>query len=83
MAAIMSKEGRDRILSLTTSQAEKIIIAAYDDPKLYRSLLIGPTASQAAKEAAGKTIDFAVQQAVIIETTAAAINSNLISGEGE
>jgi hypothetical protein len=60
IANLMSKEGRERVLNLTTSTAEELIIQALDDPKLYRALLIGPRASMEAQRNAAKVIEDAV-----------------------
>jgi len=62
MAGYMSKEGRERVLSLTASKAEKLLIQATGDPELYRALLLGPRSSDQAQKAAAKIIERAVLQ---------------------
>ena len=65
MAAIFSREGRDRILNLTTSRAEELIIAAFDDPELMKAILLGPRAGKAAQERASRVINNAIRQSEI------------------
>jgi hypothetical protein len=74
-AGIMSKEGRERILQLTTSTAEELIIQAIDDPKLYRALLLGPRATMEAQRNAAKALDDAILRIESAGTTALAVGA--------
>jgi hypothetical protein len=74
-AGIMSKEGRERILQLTTSTAEELIIQAIDDPKLYRALLLGPRATMEAQRNAAKVLDDAILRIESAGTAALAIGA--------
>ena len=68
LAAIFSKESRDRILNLTTSQSEELLIAAFDpasDGELMKALLLGPRAGKAAQERASRVIENAIRQSEI------------------
>ena len=81
LAGVFSKESRDRILNLTTSRAEELIIASFDDGELMKSLLLGPRAGKAAQERASRVIENAIRQSEINGATMAEIAAQL--GEEE
>ena len=65
LAGVFSKESRDRILNLTTSRAEELIVAAFDDRELMNALLLGPRAGTEAQRRASKVIENAIRQSEI------------------
>ena len=71
----MSKTGRERILNLTTSKAEELIIQALDNPELYRALLLGPRASADAQRKAAAIVEKAILQSEVAGVRMLAIGS--------
>ena len=64
-AAIMSKESQRRLMELTTSTAERLIIQALDNPVEYKALLVGPRAGTAERERAGRILERALLQSEV------------------
>jgi hypothetical protein len=56
MAQAFSARTRRMLAHITRNRAEELLIAAADDPKLYKALLLRPNASQPAQDKAAATI---------------------------
>lgn len=57
LAQFMSKRARDKLAEFTSGEAERLMVDATTDPKLYQALLTGPTSSQSQRREAGRSLN--------------------------
>ncbi len=83
MANFMSSQGRQKIMSLTTSKAEKLLIQATTDPELYKALLVGPNRTDTVQKSAAAVIERAMLQSEIAGVRALALAGATGNDEGQ
>lgn len=76
MASHMSKEAQQRLLSLTKSKAERMVVEAVFNGDLYRSLLLGPRSSMAAQQRAAAILEREILRLESVGTATLAVGAS-------